>query len=74
MRKTPLALWLFFPLVLFALVSSAQTLPLNLEMEVGYRWTSVDGNDDLYRSQVNVPRCQLRVVRRQGPRPVTRLR
>ena len=53
MRKTPLALWLFFPLVLFALVSSAQTLPLNLEMELGYRWTSVDGNDDLYRSQVN---------------------
>jgi hypothetical protein len=53
MRKTPLAIWLFFPLVLFAFVASAQTLPLNLEMELGYRWTSIDGNSDLYRSQVN---------------------
>lgn len=53
MRKTPLALWLFLPLMLFAVVASAQTLPLNLELELGYRWTNLDGNINLYRSQVN---------------------
>lgn len=55
MRKTPLVLWLFvLPIVVFAAVSAtAQTLPLNLELELGYRWTDIQGNDALYRSQIN---------------------
>ena len=53
MKKTPIALWLFFPIVLLAFVASGQTLPLGLELELGYRWTDVTGNDLLYRTQIN---------------------
>jgi hypothetical protein len=49
---------LMFRLSLLALVSvvmaagaMAQTIPM--ELEVGYRWTNVNGNEDMYRSQIN---------------------
>jgi hypothetical protein len=43
--------FLALPLLLAALGARAQTLPS--EIEVGYRWTSIDGNNLLYRSQIN---------------------
>ncbi|HVR38538.1 MAG TPA: hypothetical protein VMU84_05530, partial [Thermoanaerobaculia bacterium] len=47
-RKTLTALFL---LALVASVAAAQTLPV--EAEIGYRWIDVDGNQGLYRSQIN---------------------
>jgi len=38
-------------LLLFALAAGAQTVPV--EVEAGYQWTDVTGNEDLYRSQIN---------------------
>lgn len=34
-----------------AFVVNAQTTPV--ELEIGFRWLSVDGNEDMYRSQIN---------------------
>src|SRR5512139_2459870 len=31
--------------------AAAQTIPIDLEL--GYRWTSISGNEDMYRSQIN---------------------
>lgn len=42
---------LLLPLALFATTASAQVFPV--EIEAGYRWTEVDGNEALYRSQIN---------------------
>ena len=42
--------WLALPMLLVALAVSAQT---PAEVEIGYRWTDVKGNDLLYRSQIN---------------------
>lgn len=42
------------PLLLVALVSATSAFAQNLpEVEVGYRWTDVTGNEDLYRTQIN---------------------
>jgi hypothetical protein len=49
MTRTSLAL---FSLLLFALAAGAQTT-VPVEVEVGYRWTDVTGNEDLYRTQIN---------------------
>src|SRR5258708_7054131 len=43
-------LWLFTPLLAFAVTASAQTAP---EVEIGYRWLNLSGSSDVYRSQVN---------------------
>ena len=43
---------LLLPLMLMvALPVAAETFPLDIEL--GYRWTSVDGNEQMYRSQIN---------------------
>ncbi|MFA6957474.1 MAG: hypothetical protein WC538_16505 [Thermoanaerobaculia bacterium] len=42
---------LLLPLLLLAVPALAETFPL--DMELGYRWTSIDGNEDVYRSQIN---------------------
>ena len=39
-------------LLLFAVAAGAQTT-IPVEVEVGYRWTDVSGNEDLYRTQIN---------------------
>ena len=31
--------------------AAAQTIPIDIEL--GYRWTSISGNEDMYRSQIN---------------------
>jgi len=43
-----------FALLLFsaAAVAQSQTLP-PFELEVGYRWLSLKGNDGMYRTQIN---------------------
>jgi hypothetical protein len=43
--------WFLLALCFAALNLSAQTMPIDLE--VGYRWTDVSGNEDLYRTQIN---------------------
>ena len=48
MRKSSL---IFLPLLFIAFAASAQTIPVDLE--IGYRWSNVDGNENLYRSQIN---------------------
>lgn len=42
---------LLLPLLLLAVPALAETFPLDFEL--GYRWTSIDGNEDVYRSQIN---------------------
>lgn len=39
-------------LLLFAFAAGAQT-SVPVEVEVGYRWNDVSGNEDLYRTQIN---------------------
>ncbi len=39
-------------LLLFALAAGAQTA-IPIEVEAGYRWSSVSGNEDLYRTQID---------------------
>jgi hypothetical protein len=39
-------------LLLFAVAAGAQTT-IPVEVEVGYRWNDVSGNEDLYRTQIN---------------------
>lgn len=48
MRKQ---LALLLPLLLLAVPALAETFPLDFEL--GYRWTSIDGNEGVYRSQIN---------------------
>lgn len=43
--------WLALPLLLISFGAFAQSLPV--EVEIGYRWTEVDGNEDLYKTQIN---------------------
>ena len=43
--------WLLLALCLAALHVSAQTMPI--DVEVGYRWTDVSGNENMYRTQIN---------------------
>ena len=43
-------IWLLSPLLAIAMTAAAQTAP---EVEVGYRWLSLSGSSDVYRSQVN---------------------
>jgi hypothetical protein len=39
-------------ILLFALAAGAQT-SVPIEIEAGYRWSNVDGNEDLYRTQID---------------------
>ncbi len=43
--------WFLLALCLAALNLSAQTLPIDVEL--GYRWTDVSGNEAMYRTQIN---------------------
>ena len=43
--------WLPLVLCLSALTLSAQTLPI--DVEIGYRFTDVSGNENTYRTQIN---------------------
>lgn len=45
------SLTLLLSVLLFAFAAGAQTIPV--EVELGYRWTDVTGNEDLYRTQIN---------------------
>lgn len=40
-------------LLLFAFAAGAQTTTLPVEVEIGYRWNDVTGNENLYRTQIN---------------------
>lgn len=51
MKSRTLAAWLFLPFAFFALAAGAQTVPV--DVEVGVRWTTVEGNEDLYKTQIN---------------------
>ncbi len=42
---------LLLPLLFIVVPALAETFPLDLEL--GYRWTTIDGNEDVYRSQIN---------------------
>jgi hypothetical protein len=50
MTTRTLARWLSLPLLLVALAATAQ---VPIDIEAGYRWTNVDGNEDMYRTQIN---------------------
>jgi hypothetical protein len=41
---------LFIPLLAVAMTAGAQTIP---QVEIGYRWLDLNGNSDVYRSQIN---------------------
>lgn len=43
--------WLLLPLLLFTLAAAAQTMPV--DVEIGYRWTDISGNEAMYRTQIN---------------------
>ncbi|MGZ7078857.1 MAG: hypothetical protein ACXVJT_05525 [Thermoanaerobaculia bacterium] len=49
MNRKSLALWI--SLTLLTIGASAQTTPM--DVEVGYRWLSLSGNSDMYRTQIN---------------------
>ena len=51
MRTNRLLLAALLPGLLLGSVAAAQDVPLDLE--VGYRWTDVTGNEEMYRSQVD---------------------
>jgi hypothetical protein len=52
MRSERIAVFLLGAVLLLApTVASGQAIPL--ELEIGYRFVDVDGNDDMYRSQIN---------------------
>ena len=42
---------LLLPLILMAVPVLGETFPL--ELELGYRFSTIDGNEDMYRSQIN---------------------
>jgi hypothetical protein len=43
--------WFLLALCLAAMNVSAQTLPV--DVEIGYRWTDISGNEAMYRTQIN---------------------
>jgi len=43
--------WFLLALCLAALNLSAQTMPV--DVEIGYRWTDISGNEEMYRTQIN---------------------
>ena len=43
--------WFLLALCLAAMNVSAQTMPI--DVEVGYRWTDISGNEAMYRTQIN---------------------
>ncbi len=43
--------WLLLLLALAAMRVSAQTVPI--DVEIGYRWLDLKGNEDMYRTQIN---------------------
>ena len=45
------ATYLILPILLFAFTASAQTMPI--DVEIGYRWTDITGNEEMYRTQIN---------------------
>jgi len=45
------SLFAVLPLLLIAATAGAQTIPV--EVEIGYRWADVSGNENLYRTQIN---------------------
>lgn len=51
MKKRSLTASLTLLVLLAAFRAAAQTMPV--ELEIGYRWTDVNGNEDLYRTQIN---------------------
>lgn len=51
MKMKTSAFWLALPLLLVSFGAFAQSTPIDLE--IGYRWTEVDGNEDLYKTQIN---------------------
>ncbi len=52
MKKRQLfALWLSLPLLIVTAAAQAQTVPY--EMELGYRRVKIEGNEQMYRSQIN---------------------
>ena len=51
MKTRSLTASLSLLLLLAAFSAAAQTMPV--ELEIGYRWTDVSGNEDLYRTQIN---------------------
>src|ERR1051326_5193165 len=53
MTTRTLARWLPLPLLAAAAAALAQTPPPPIDVEVGYRHTNVDGNEDMYRTQIN---------------------
>jgi len=56
MTTRTLARWLALPLLAAAAAALAQATPPPpppIDVEVGFRHTNVDGNDDMYRTQIN---------------------
>ena len=49
--KNRLAKWLSLPLLLVAAAAGAQTVPFDLE--AGYRWLEIKGDEGMYRTQIN---------------------
>jgi hypothetical protein len=47
--------WFLLALCLAALNLSAQTtpVPIPIDVEIGYRWTDISGNEAMYRTQIN---------------------
>ena len=43
--------WFLLALCLAAMNLSAQTMPIDVEF--GYRWTDISGNEAMYRTQIN---------------------
>src|SRR2546423_6089241 len=50
MNTRTVARWLSLPLLVVATAAFAQT---PIDVEVGYRHTNIDGNEDMYRTQIN---------------------
>jgi hypothetical protein len=44
---------LLLPLLLIAATASAQTIPIPMDVEIGYRWLDLKGSEGMYRSQIN---------------------
>lgn len=49
MRRTKLVL----TLALFFLAGGAYAQAIPFDLEIGYRWASIDGNEDMYRTQID---------------------
>ncbi|HEU4887330.1 MAG TPA: hypothetical protein VFV49_05545 [Thermoanaerobaculia bacterium] len=49
--------WFLLALCLAAMNLSAQTMPvpIPIDMEIGYRWTDISGNEAMYRTQIDEP-------------------